>query len=288
MYTESLLIPSHEICDNDVKTKNARQRPIPVTLPPLDTINQLLRQEQTVNGGDALGYDAANHLRNAHEYQNDGEIASQHTTLKKFIYERIPQNSADMPWSLEDSFSFSTDPQQQAYQSMTEYQASEPFQYNSVDVLTSSEQALETLSLNHLSNAALASILPEFDPTKDIPLHTTPVEQSYVGTQRPLPIMLSPLKTPRPSKNSESELIQTIFKIDFNDVTVIELKTLLRQCGASATGKKTDLIERLKAVKAKMSLHLQGNQQVIEAVRMMDPASQYMKLGSTRFSPYTC
>lgn len=67
------------------------------------------------------------------------------------------------------------------------------------------------------------------------------INEMPLKTQLPLPPMPKK-KAPQQQRSLEQE----IEALNFDDVTVTQLKTLLRRCGLSASGKKTELIDKLK------------------------------------------
>jgi hypothetical protein len=77
--------------------------------------------------------------------------------------------------------------------------------------------------------------------------HLLQAQQQHQQLQY-VPINVEPRKRQPEVSNHErfSKIKQRIERLDFQDVTVLELKSLLRECGVSACGKKHVLVAKLK------------------------------------------
>eukprot|EP00835_Amoeboradix_gromovi_P005076 NODE_444_length_8544_cov_0.465127.p5 type:complete len:193 gc:universal NODE_444_length_8544_cov_0.465127:1862-2440(+) len=91
-------------------------------------------------------------------------------------------------------------------------------------------------------------------------MHTSNIHSPQITPSSP---MLSPqhsldyrspqIPIPAQKKLSKQQQVQMILeKINFEDITVSELKDILRTCGLSATGKKHILVDRVKSQRRKV------------------------------------
>eukprot|EP00834_Sanchytrium_tribonematis_P002463 NODE_76_length_23837_cov_1.242396.p13 type:complete len:189 gc:universal NODE_76_length_23837_cov_1.242396:17349-16783(-) len=94
-------------------------------------------------------------------------------------------------------------------------------------------------------------------------MHSSPPVHSLHSPQLPTSPMISPqlpmeyrspqIPIPAQKKMSKQQHMQKVLeKINFEDITVSELKDILRACGLSATGKKQVLVERVKIQRRKV------------------------------------
>ena len=85
-------------------------------------------------------------------------------------------------------------------------------------------------------------------------LHSPQVPSSpMLSPQLPMEYRSPQIPIPAQKKLSKQQHMQKILeKINFEDITVSELKDILRACGLSATGKKQILVERVKLQRRKI------------------------------------
>lgn len=74
----------------------------------------------------------------------------------------------------------------------------------------------------------------------------------HMPTKKPLPMQIprvnpqQPVRYPMNSEAQRRQLDEKLERVNFNDITVAELKEMLRERGLSATGRKAELLARLK------------------------------------------
>lgn len=132
-----------------------------------------------------------------------------------------------------------------------------------------------TNNINNNTNEEILNINPEASLSSSFPSRTMPIQIQRVARQCGSQAF--------DAESHQKQLDSQLEKVDFNDITVSELKEMLRQRGKPATGKKAVLLQRLQEerdVAKNGGRRLNRHSQPLPFSRSIDSTSQQQQQSS--------